>query len=154
MLTALLLTLTITTSVQEPQAPAATRLKVFLDCNNCFADYLREEITFVDFVRDRSEAGLHVIITSTGTAGGGEEYVLAMIGQQTLAGRDRTLKAVTGIGDPEDIRRRQLVNALRIGLLHYVALEAVPQNLEVEVQQRTPAAGPGAPREDPCRRRE
>lgn len=149
MLTALLLTLTITTSVQERQAAPAPRLKVFLDCNHCFADYLREEITFVDFVRDRSEAALHVIITSTGTAGGGQEYVLSLIGQQTLAGRDRTLKAVTGIGDPEDLRRRQLVNALRIGLLHYVAIDAVPQNLEVEVQQRTAAAGPRNPRDDP-----
>lgn len=149
MLNALLLTLTIAAGVQDRQAPGAARLKVFLDCNNCFADYLREEITFVDFVRDRSEAGLHVIITSTGTAGGGQEYVLALIGQGTRAGRDQTLKAVTGIGDPEDIRRRQLLNALRIGLLQYVAMDGVPQDLEIEVQQRTTAAAPDVPRDDP-----
>ena len=149
MLNALLLTLTIAAGVQDPQASGAARLKVFLDCNNCFADYLREEIAFVDFVRDRSEAGLHVIITSTGTAGGGQEYVLALIGQGTRAGRDQTLKAVTGIGDPEDIRRRQLLNALRIGLLQYVAMDGVPQDLEIEVQQRTTAAAPDVPRDDP-----
>ena len=149
MLTTFLLTLTLATAIAPQQTPAPARLKVFLDCHDCFADYLREEIGFVDFVRDRSEAGLHVIITNTGTAGGGREYVLSLIGQEGLAGRDRTLKAVTGIGDPEDIRRRQLLNALRIGLLHYVAMDNVPQNLEVEVQQRTAAAGPGIPRDDP-----
>ena len=149
MLSAVLLTLTIATAVQAPQTAAPTRLKVFLDCSDCFADYLREEIEFVDWVRDRTEAGLHVIITDTGTAGGGREYELSLIGQGTLTGRDQKLKAITGIGDPEDIRRRHLLNALRIGLLHYVALSGVPQNLEIEVEQRAAAAGPDASRRDP-----
>ncbi|MBA3640223.1 MAG: hypothetical protein H0W53_13285 [Acidobacteria bacterium] len=63
---------------QQPAPPAATpttaRLQVFLDCNDCFADYLREATKFVDFVRDRSEADVHVIITSVGTGSGGRDY--------------------------------------------------------------------------------
>ena len=145
----LLLSLTLTAPIQDPPAPVQARLKVFLDCSDCFADYLREEIEFVDFVRDREEAGLHVIITSTGTAGGGREYVLALTGRGALVGRDQSLKTVTGIGETEDVRRRQLLNALRIGLLYYVSLDGVPQNLEVEVQQRAAAAGPSAARRDP-----
>ncbi len=72
MLTAVLLNLL---SIQQPPAktpaPGNGRLQVFLDCNDCFADYLREETPFVDFVRDRSQADVHVIITSveTGVAG-------------------------------------------------------------------------------------
>ena len=31
-------------------------LKVFLDCNYCDMDYLRTELTFIDYVRDRMEA--------------------------------------------------------------------------------------------------
>ena len=150
MLTALLMTLTLTNAVQAPQVPAATRLKVFLDCSECFADFLREEVEFVDFVRDRSEAGLHVIITSTGTASGGREYVLSFIGLGALAGREQSLKAVTGTGDPEDVRRQQLLTALRVGLLQYLTAGGVPQGLEVGVRLRA-APGPAAARRDPWR---
>lgn len=69
MLRALCLVMTLLPSLQST-APAAIRVKVFLDCSDCFADYLREETTFVDFVRDRSEAAVHVIITSTTTGSG------------------------------------------------------------------------------------
>ena len=126
--------------VQPPQPPAQ-RLKVFLDCNDCFADFLREETGFVDFVRDRTEAALHVIITNTGTGGGGREYVIAFTGLGILAGRDSTIKAVTGIGDPEEVRRQQLLTTLHIGLLPYLTTEGVPQHLQVEVDLQDAPAG-------------
>lgn len=133
-------------AVQPPQPPH--RLKVFLDCGDCFADFLREETEFVDFVRDRTEAVLHVIITSTGTGSGGREYVIEFTGQGALAGRDSTMKAFTGIGDPEDVQRRQLLTTLHVGLLQYLTRDGVPQHLQVEIDLQD--APPGAQlREDP-----
>ncbi len=136
----------------QPQAPGGApppRVQVFLDCSDCFADFLREETTFVDFVRDRNDADVHVIITSTETGGGGREYSVGFIGARGYVGRDTTLKAVTGIGDPEDVRRRHLLNALRVGLLQYVSRDGVPQNLELDVELRQPKAGAAGPRTDP-----
>ena len=135
--------------VPQQSAPAAPRLQVFLDCGHCFADYLREETSFVDFVRDRSEADVHVIITDTGTGSGGREYVLAFIGGGHRAGSDQTLKVVTGTGDPEDVRRRQLLTTLRIGLLQYLAIDGAPPQLEVNVEMGPAAAGADAARDDP-----
>ena len=132
---------------QQP-SPSPARLQVFLDCSNCFADYLREETGFVDFVRDRTQAGIHVIITSTGTGSGGLEYVLAFIGQGALNGQDTTLKAITGTGDPEDVRRQHILTTLHIGLLSYLARGGVPQELAVDVQLRKSPSGP-AGRADP-----
>ncbi len=94
---------------QQPAPPAATpataRLQVFLDCNDCFADYLREATKFVDFVRDRSEADVHVIITSVGTGSGGREYVLGFTVERRLAGYSAS-------------RRRQLRATYAPGLAH------------------------------------
>jgi hypothetical protein len=104
---------------------------------------LRAESGFVDFVRDRTKATVHVIITNTGTGSGGREYVLAFIGQGALKGHDNTLKAVTGTGDPEDVRRRHLLTTLHIGLLSYLTRDGVPQQLAVEVQMRKAAATAG-----------
>jgi hypothetical protein len=131
------------------QAPPAARLQVFIDCSGeCFADYLREEIEFVNFVRDRGDADVHVIITSADTGGGGREFSVAMIGARTFTGRDQTLKAITGIGDPEDVRRRQLLTTMKVGLLHYLSRDAIPQNLTVDVELETQAAAAGQ-RRDP-----
>ena len=133
-----------------PQAPAAqVRVQVFIDCNGeCFADYLREEIAFVDFVRDRENADVHVLISDTTTGGGGREYGVQMIGLRTFAGRDQALKAVTNTGDPEEIRRRHLLTTVKVGLLHYLSGTGVPQNLNVDVELETPKAG-ATDRRDP-----
>jgi hypothetical protein len=113
---------------------APQQVRVFLDCTQCFQDFLRTDVTFVDYVRDRSEADVHVLITSTETGGGGREYTLAFIGAGSYQAIDRTLKAVTTQSDSEDLVRRQLATALRIGLLSYVARDGVPPQLGVTVR--------------------
>lgn len=144
---ALMLVLALTVAAQDPPRP---RLQVFLDCSrDCFADYLREEIDFVDFVRDRTGATVHVIITSTETGSGGREYGISLIGQEGFAGQDHALTVATGTGAPEDVRRRQLVNALKVGLLRYLTRESVPEDLQVDIRVQAPDAGPALPRDDP-----
>ena len=118
--------------------PAGARLKVFLDCEGCFPDFLREEVTFVDYVRDRTESDVHVLVTSAGTASGGREYTLAFIGQRAFLGTDRTLQAVTAVADAEDVIRRQLATALRVGLLGYAVTGRVPSDLAVSVRLQSP----------------
>lgn len=64
-------------SAQEPpdtaQAAQDSALRVFLDCPNSDRDfdYFRTEITFVNHVRDRQYAQVHVLVTSQRTGGGG-----------------------------------------------------------------------------------
>ena len=135
-------------AIQPIATPGTARLQVFLDCNDCFADYLREETTFVDYVRDRTEADVHIIITNVGTGSGGREYVLAFTGERRFAGNNQSLKAITGTGDPDDVRRQQLLTTLRIGLLQYLAAGGAPQQLEVNVKLAAAAKGDVAPRRD------
>ena len=125
-----------------PANPPQAQLKVFLDCQNCFQDFLRTEVTFVDYVRDRTEAQIHVLITSTQTAAGGREYTVSLIGGGTFAGTDQTLRTVTTRSDPEDVVRRQLATALRVGLLHYLTRAAVPPSLGVSVRLGSEEARP------------
>jgi hypothetical protein len=55
-------------------------LRVFLDCNSCDFDFLRREIPFVNYVRDRKDAELHILVTTQPTGGGGTEYTFKFIG--------------------------------------------------------------------------
>ena len=118
--------------VQTSASPP--RLKVFVDCDGCYADFLRAEVTFVDYVRDRKEADVHVLITSIETGGGGREYTAAFTGLRRLQTATHMLKAVTTTSDSEDIIRRQLATTLRVGLLHFVTLGGVPQELSLDVE--------------------
>jgi hypothetical protein len=121
-----------------PAAAQPPQVKAFLDCQDCFADFLRTEVTFVDFVRDRTEADVHVLITAAETGSAGVEYTIAFIGLKAFSGTDRTLKTVTVRADPEDVVRRQLANSLRVGLLNYVVGNGVPPNLAVSIRLESP----------------
>src|ERR1041385_6094694 len=72
-------------------------VRVFLDCPDSFCDfdYYHTEITFVNWVRDRTYAQVHVLVTTQGT-GGGQEYTLAFIGQERFAGTADTRGAGAG----------------------------------------------------------
>lgn len=124
------------------QAPAQPQVRVFLDCANCYEEYLRSELEFVDYVRDRTEAEVHVIVTSSETGSGGREYAMAFIGLGPFQGAEQTLKTVSSSSDTDDTIRRQLATTLRIGLLQYVARRGVPQQLEVAVTLGSEQARP------------
>ena len=52
-------------------APPAVR--VFVDCpSGCDSTYIRKELNFVDHVRDREVADVHILITAERAGGGGE----------------------------------------------------------------------------------
>ncbi len=129
-------------AVQEPTAPhqppssaASTRPPaIFLDCESCFVDYLRAEVTFVDFVRDRTEADVHVLITRAGTGAGGSEYTLQFIGARAFVGLTESIRTVTTSSDSEDQVRRQLATALRVGVLRYLSRDGLPPGLAVTVR--------------------
>jgi hypothetical protein len=113
--------------------PAPPPLKVFLDCGDCYADFLRTEVTFVDYVRDRAEANVHVLITAAQTGSGGREFTLAFLARPPFEAADSTLKTVTTSSDTDDVVRRQLATSLRVGLLRYLVRAGVPAGLAVGV---------------------
>ena len=108
-----------------PQAPAdAGALKVFLDCGyRCDEDYLRREILFVNYVRDRKDADVHVLVTTQATGGGGTEYTLKFIGLGRFAGQDDTQ---TG-----DEIRQGLARVIRLGLAPFAADTPLGDRLDV-----------------------
>jgi len=102
------------------EALKRTAVKVFIDCGSCDIEYIKNEITFVNYVRDRNEADVHVLITTQGTGSGGLEYTLTFIGQNGFADVKDVQKYFTNSTDTEDEIRRGLVRALRLGLMSFV----------------------------------
>ena len=102
------------------QAPAQ-RLAVFLDCHtNCDFDLIREQISYVDWVRERTAVDVHLLITELGAGAGGSEYTLAFLGQRTLSARTDTLRFTTTPVTTNDERRRELVRTIAAGLASFM----------------------------------
>lgn len=129
-------------------------LRVFLDCTTtfCHEEYLREEVEIAQYVRDRADADVHVLVTEAETAAGGEEFTLAFIGLGRFQSITRTLKVTTEPNETEDRVRRQLASALTVGLLAYLTPDAVPADLEVSAQLATPSGPPQTVDNDPWNR--
>jgi hypothetical protein len=95
-------------------------VKVFIDCRGCDRDFFRQEITYVNYVRDRMDADVHVLITEQQTGSGGREYTFAFIGLKDFEGLNYTLVCDSGPTDTRDEIRREQVEVLERGLFPYV----------------------------------
>jgi hypothetical protein len=109
--------------------------KVFIDCDRCDIDYIRTEITFVNYVWDRQEADIHVLITLQTTGSGGREYTIAFIGQKDYEDLQNTLKFFSNRIETEDEIRKGLVQTLKLGLGPYVARTPMAQAISLLLKQ-------------------
>ncbi len=122
-----------------PSVPDSSRTdapKVFFDCHQCDMDYIRTEITFVNFVRERKQADVFVMVTIQATAGGGREYTLAFIGQNDYIDIRNTLKCISNQGDSDDEQRRSLVRVLKVGLVPYAAKTSMADFITVGFERK------------------
>jgi hypothetical protein len=133
------------TVAQVPQdtvdALQQSALRIFVDCSLCDLDYIKTEIPYVNYVRDRMQAHVHVLITSMYTGGGGTEYTLTLIGQHEFEGVNDTLKYNANKTDTQDMIRKGLVKVLRMGLVRYILHTPLAEYLSLAYNRPTAAAG-------------
>ena len=71
---------------------AQNRPGIFLDCQTgCDRSYIKQEITFVNYMFNRQEAEIYILATSQRTGAGGRQVQLAFIGAERFAGMEDTL---------------------------------------------------------------
>lgn len=133
------------------QQPLDRPLRVFLDCTDlsCDQDFYVEAIPWVDFVRDRQDADVHVLVTSQATGGGGVSYSLELIGRQQFAEQRLRLVESTAADATSSDRREALAAVIRLGLAPLA--RSTSTSPAVEIAGPAPAAEgePASRAEDP-----
>ncbi|RKY87577.1 hypothetical protein DRQ09_04285, partial [candidate division KSB1 bacterium] len=119
-------------------------LTIFLDEFRRYENYVKKEVTFVNYVRDPKQAQVYVLFLSRETGSGGRENTLYFAGQKEFAGINDTLSFITKPLGTEDIRRRELVKVLKIGLMKYIA--RTPQRNNIIINYK-PSIGEELPEE-------
>lgn len=115
-------------------------LKVFLDCDYCDMDYLRTEVTYVNYVRDRAEAQVDIIASSITTGSGGTEYTFVFKGQHEFEGKADTLKFDVQSFETDEARRKGIAQVLKLGLVRYIAKTPFASKLNISYAVDTATA--------------
>src|SRR5690606_14880426 len=89
------------------------------DCpqTRCDLDFFRRAVTFVDYVRDRNDAAVHVLLTEQATGGGGDAFTAVFIGRQAFAGREDTLRYFSPQDPTDSAEREGIAQMRRVGVL-------------------------------------
>ncbi len=96
---------------------------------------LAKEIGFVRFVPEESDAQVLAVITSQ-PAGAGEEFTLVLTGVKEFAGLDNVLKCRAGPGFTPEAVRKDLVQALKTGLVRYALRTPAAARLSLAFQDQ------------------
>jgi len=104
---------------------------VFLDCRRCDYEFIKTELTFVNYVRDPEMADIHVFITEERTAAGGREFQFSFIGRKEFSGTSFTLKHHISPNTTFDERRHFIMDFLKRGFTAYLLQTPIATNFEI-----------------------
>ncbi|GAB3172113.1 hypothetical protein [Telluribacter humicola] len=142
-----LLLLFSTSILQSTYAQYLAPPRVYLNCTtNCHSDYVRSELTFFDFVRDRYVADVEIMVNGMPTGSGGFEYTLTFIGHNSYASIGDTIQFATQLADTKDIIRKALVKNIKMGLVRYILDSELMKSVSIDFPERKAVAD--APVED------
>jgi hypothetical protein len=102
-------------------------LNVFMDAN----DYIKKEIPYINYVRDRKVADVYIISTEENTGSGGSVSTFFIVGQGKYQGMVDTVKCNISPDETYEIKRAKEVKVLKMGLMRYVARTPLSQFLNI-----------------------
>ena len=109
------------------------KLKVFIDCNFCDISFIKQEITYLSYVRDRLLADVHIQLAHQNSGSGGDFYTFYFYGQQDLVGYNDTLSLSLDANQTFDEIRRSQMKIIQLGLVSYMVKKGFTTNLNLSV---------------------
>ncbi|TAH27301.1 MAG: hypothetical protein EAZ07_01715 [Cytophagales bacterium] len=113
---------------------------LFINCSKeCYQDFLRTELSYFDFVRDRFEADIQILIIEQEQSNGGKQFTLQFIGNNNWASKsDTILLSVLQAATPDEIRAKFL-QQISIYLVRVISLNSINDNLLIRFPRRETA---------------
>lgn len=120
-----------------PDSVMQSSLRVFLDCQGgvrgCDRNFFVQEMGYVNWVRDRFDSDVHLLLTSLNAGNGGREITVNFLGQKAYATKTDTLVVSTLPNDADDRVRRELLRTFQLGLAPYVARTPIASRLRLSL---------------------
>ncbi|MBE0679469.1 MAG: hypothetical protein IH592_11970 [Bacteroidales bacterium] len=123
-------------AVSQDPPPSTNNLRqeavrLFLDCSSCDMSYTRQEIPWVNYVRQVQDAQVYVLVTRQNSGNGGNMYTYIFHGMDKFAGMDDTLTYNSNPQDTSVEIREKRTNLLKAGLLRFASRTPVINEIEI-----------------------
>jgi hypothetical protein len=132
-------------------ASARQNLRLFMDCGTsplCDLDYARQQLPSLDFVRDRFNADVQILLSSQPTGNGGEQHTIQFEGQAAFVNYSDTLVFFTAPNAAIDNKRSTFIHHIKLGLIPFLLKNRNTDLIEVNFRKADTAV---ALRKDPWR---
>lgn len=118
---------------QNADMPPPDRVALFLDCNHCPEEFVRQEIPYVDHVRDREVADVHVLVTFEQTGAGAWSRIFDVIGLRSFEGMEYSTVFTAPVNSTESEQRDGFLRTLEASLVPFLMQTPLRDRLRVEV---------------------
>jgi len=114
---------------------AQDNLKIFIDCEHCDEQQIRQRIGGVDYVNDKFQANLHLLITDQSTGSGGKEIKVNFIPVSLPGMSSFTLISHTPADATTDSERTKTLETIQYGLMPFLFSTGQEHIAKIEMDQ-------------------
>ena len=112
-------------------------LRVFLDGASESENYIKVKLWYIDYVRDRKQSQVHIIINSQPTASGGLQYSIRFLGHEKFENKNDTLQYTAKVENSNRENRDELTNVITMGLMPYLASNGQQKYMAFDYTDKT-----------------
>ncbi|MDB9755096.1 hypothetical protein OAB20_02260 [Winogradskyella sp.] len=109
------------------------QLSIFLDCNVCDNEYLRQNLGNVQFVRDQFLGDVHVFFVTQRNGSGGRSFEVDFIGKKAFEPINYKLTFSTDANMTRDEVRKLTLENLKLGLVRFWIAKGTTADVTVSV---------------------
>lgn len=112
--------------------PKLDKPMVYLDCGySCDLNYIKQEVSFVDFYIDPNSVNVHILVSSETTGNGGSQVTFRFVGKESFNGITNVLTTLLPPNVSLDSKRRTYVETIQKGLYPYVLQTNESENVKL-----------------------
>ena len=126
---------TITTYAQD--LTEKNSLKVFLDCHFCNDNYIKSNLQYIDYVRDKELADVHILATRVRSGVANSTYIFDFIGLKDFKNQDYKITCEDEPNSTKQFRNDLFTKKIEIGLVPYWIQTKMANNLSLKVKSKS-----------------
>ncbi len=111
-------------------------LKIFLNCEYCDDNHIKQNLTYVEFVRDQNFADVQLLFRSQKAGGGGTSYEIEFIGQRSYSDIQDKISFSSNADHTTNEIRDLIFKHIKIGLVRYWVKNGDQDNIEISLKKK------------------
>jgi len=115
------------------QSNKTSRIDLHINCNSCDMQYLRQEIGYVQHVRDQGLANVQLFINRIRNGSGGNTFEINFTGFDDYEGLTQSSKYLTQPAQTRDEIRAGLLQHIEAGLVSYLLQSGMTDLVHLEI---------------------